>query len=333
MDDRIDSDEIAAVERCADDLRRVRTELAKVLVGLERSVDDVVVTLLSGGHALLEGPSGLAKGLLASSLATAMALKFARVTCTCDLEPERLAWVAAPAGNSVRELEGPLGSNLVLAEEVQNAPQRTLALLLDAIRDRNFALSGEKFRLPAPCCVLATRSAEPSTRLSQPQLDRFLLSIRLDYPSHAEEWEIVRRATIGFIEPIHPVLASGRPVEFQRLAPRVPVADQVLGHALALVRGTRPGAPATPDFINAWVSSGAGPRGALALLTAAKTRALVNGRFHATSGDVEAMAAAALRHRIVPSFTALAEGIGPDQIIQRLLEAYPADARYERPKE
>jgi MoxR-like ATPase len=182
--------------------------------------------------------------------------------------------------------------------------------------------------------VLATQNPleqEGTYPLPEAQLDRFLLHIRVGYPSGHEEWEIARRVTGAKAEPIAPVMSGEEILAVQKLIQRVPVSDQVLGFACALVRGSRPNTPEAPDFVNRWVSWGAGPRGVLTLVTAAKARAVLHGRYHATTGDVQEVAKPALRHRIAGNYSAQAQNIGTEQLIQMLLEALPADKVYERP--
>jgi MoxR-like ATPase len=188
--------------------------------------------------------------------------------------------------------------------------------------------------LPAPFFVLATQNPleqEGTYPLPEAQLDRFLLYIKVDYPSGAEEWEIARRVTTGQMGEISPIMSGDDIIQIQQLVTRVPVSDQVLGYAWALVRATRPGAAEAPDFVNRWVSWGAGPRGLLTLVTCAKARAILYGRYHATVGDVQAVAKPALRHRIASNFAAQAANVGSEKLIDMLMEAVPADKKYEKP--
>ena len=188
--------------------------------------------------------------------------------------------------------------------------------------------------LPSPFFVLATQNPleqEGTYPLPEAQLDRFLLYIKVDYPSGAEEWDIARRVTTGQMGKISPVMTGEQIVEAQELVTRVPVSDQVLGYAWALVRASRPGEPEAPDFVNRWVNWGAGPRGVLALVTCAKARAILYGRYHATIEDIQAVAKPALRHRIASNYTAQAAGVDSEQLIEKLMQEIPADRVYERP--
>jgi MoxR-like ATPase len=223
---------------------------------------------------------------------------------------------------------------MILADEINRTPPKTQAAMLEAMQERQVSAGGKTHKLPAPFFVLATQNPleqEGTYPLPEAQLDRFLLHIKVGYPSGHEEWEIARRVTAGKAEPIASVMSGEEILGVQKLIQRVPVSDQVLGFACALVRGSRPNMPEAPDFVNRWVSWGAGPRGVLTLVTAAKARAVLHGRYHATAGDVQAVAKPALRHRIAGNYSAQAQNIGTEQLIQMLLDALPADKVYERP--
>jgi MoxR-like ATPase len=223
---------------------------------------------------------------------------------------------------------------MVLADEINRTPPKTQAAMLEAMQERTVSAGGTTHQLPRPFFVLATQNPleqEGTYPLPEAQLDRFLLHIKVGYPSGRDEWEIARRVTGGQSGRIEPVLGVKDILAVQDLVTRVPVSDQVLGYAWALVRATRPGTPEAPDFVNRWVAWGAGPRGVLTLVTAAKTRAVLYGRYHATVGDVQAMLKPALRHRLAPNYAAQSQNIGSEQLIDMLLEAVPADRVYERP--
>jgi len=231
-------------------------------------------------------------------------------------------------------LPGPLFANMILADEINRTPPKTQAAMLEAMQERQVSAGGTTHTLPAPFFVLATQNPleqEGTYPLPEAQLDRFLLHIRVDYPSGRDEWEIARRASDRQTQRIEPVMAAGDILAVQELVTRVPVSDQVLGYAWALVRATRPNTPEAPEFVNRWVSWGAGPRGVLTLVAAAKARAVMHGRYHATVGDVQAMLKPALRHRVAGNYAAQSQGIGVEQLIDTLLEAVPADRVYECP--
>jgi MoxR-like ATPase len=340
MPDSLPADDVAAVQRCEQACNRVRDELTKVIVGQNEAVEQVLVAIFARGHALLEGVPGLAKTLLVSSLAQALRLSFKRIQFTPDLMPSDVTGTDViqenlqTGGRAYQFLPGPLFANMILADEINRTPPKTQAAMLEAMQERQISSGGHAHRLPDPFFVLATQNPlehEGTYPLPEAQLDRFLLHIRVDYPGAAEEWEIARRVTGGEQGRIEPVLSAEEIIDIQQLVARVPVSDQVLGYAWALVRASRPGQPEAPEFVGRWVSWGAGPRGLLTLVTCAKARALLYGRYHATVGDVQALVRPALRHRIAGNFTAQAAGVGCDQLIELLLDAVPADKKYEKP--
>jgi len=221
-----------------------------------------------------------------------------------------------------------------MADEINRASPRTQSALLQAMQEHHVTVAGARHDLPRPFHVLATQNPleqEGAYPLPEAQLDRFLLYIRVDYPSAAEEWDIARRVTTGDARDIQPVVNGEEILRMQQLVGRVPVSDQVLGYAHALVRASRPGAKEAPEFVNRWVSWGAGPRGVLTLVTAAKARAILYGRHHASVGDVQAVIKPALRHRIAGNYAAQAASVGSEKLIDMLLEAVPADRKYEKP--
>lgn len=334
------ADDVAAVQQCEKTYHKLRDELSKVIVGQDAVVEQVLVAMLAGGHALLEGVPGLAKTLLVSSLARAFHLSFKRVQFTPDLMPSDVTGTDIIQENletRAREykfLPGPLFANLILADEINRTPPKTQAAMLEAMQERQITTGGTNHKLPAPFFVLATQNPleqEGTYPLPEAQLDRFLLYIRVEYPSAAEEWDIARRVTTGLAGDIQPILSGDDILDMHRLVMRVPVSDQVLGYAHSLVRASRPGNPEAPDFINRWVSWGAGPRGVLTLVTCAKARAILHGRYHAAAGDVQAMAKPALRHRIAGNYAAQAANVNSEKLIEMLMESVPADRKYERP--
>jgi MoxR-like ATPase len=332
-----DVDAIAACERA---YNRLRDELAKAIVGQSEALEQVLVAIFARGHALLEGVPGLAKTLMVSSLAEALDLRFKRVQFTPDLMPsdvtgaEILQEDPETRQRGYRFVHGPIFANLILADEINRTPPKTQAAMLEAMQERQVSAGGAMHTLPDPFFVLATQNPleqEGTYPLPEAQLDRFLLYIRVAYPSAAEEWEIARRSSGARRERIEAVLRRDEIIAFQDLVERVPVSDQVLGFAWALVRASRPGSAEAPDFINRWVAWGAGPRGLLALVAGAKARAALYGRLHPSAADVQALAKAALRHRIAPNYAAHAAGIGSEKLVEMLLDAVPPTRVYERP--
>ena len=333
-------DDVAAVQRCEQAYNRIRDELAKAIVGQEEVVEQTLVALFARGHALLEGVPGLAKTLLVSSLARALRLSFKRVQFTPDLMPSDVTGtdvIQEHLETGKRQytfLPGPLFANMILADEINRTPPKTQAAMLEAMQERQVSVGGTTHPLPLPFFVLATQNPleqEGTYPLPEAQLDRFLLHVKVGYPTGRDEWEIARRVTGGQTGEIEPVMGAADILAVQDLVTRVPVSDHVLGYACALVRATRPGTPEAPDFVNRWVAWGAGPRGVLTLVTAAKARAVLYGRHHATVGDVQAMVKPALRHRIAGNYAAQSQNVGSEQLIEMLLDAVPSDRVYERP--
>jgi MoxR-like ATPase len=336
----ITPDDLAAVERCKASYDQIRKELAEVIVGQADVVEQVLIAIFSRGHALLEGVPGLAKTLLVSSLAEATHLTFKRIQFTPDLMPSDVTGTDViqedmqTGQRKYQFLPGPLFANMILADEINRTPPKTQAAMLEGMQERQVTAGGEVHRLPDPFFVLATQNPleqEGTYPLPEAQLDRFLLYINVDYPSGAEEWEIARRVTTGKLGKIKPLISGEDIIRLQQLVLRVPVSDQVLGYAWALVRATRPNSQEAPEFVDKWVNWGAGPRGVLTLVTCAKARAILHGRYHATIGDVQWVVKPALRHRIAGNYAAQANNLTSDQLIDMLMEAVPADKQYARP--
>ncbi|MGA2067788.1 MAG: MoxR family ATPase [Thermoguttaceae bacterium] len=336
----ISADDLAAVRRCKTAYDQIRKDLAEVIIGQGDVIEQVLVAVFARGHALLEGVPGLAKTLLVSSLAEATHLTFKRIQFTPDLMPSDVTGtqvIQEDQETHVRQykfLPGPLFANMILADEINRTPPKTQAAMLEAMQERQITSGGDNHRLPDPFFVLATQNPleqEGTYPLPEAQLDRFLLYIKVNYPTPAEEWEIARRVTGGRLGRIAPSLSGEDIVRMQQLVLRVPVSDQVLGYAWALVRATRPATPEAAEFIDKWVAWGAGPRGVLTLVTCAKARAILHGRHHATIGDIQWLIKPALRHRIAGNYAAQANNLTSDQLIDMLLAAVPADREYARP--
>jgi MoxR-like ATPase len=333
-------EDLAAVARCKAAYDRIRADLAAVIVGQGDAIEQVLIALLTRGHAMLECVPGVAKSLLVRSLADAARLSFKRIQCTPDLLPGDI--VGTPVLLEDPESRrrhyqfqpGPLFANLLLADEINYTPPKTQAALLDAMHDRQITSAGQEYKLPEPFFVLATRNAleqEDAHPLTAAQLDHFHLYIKTDYPKPADEWEIARRFTSGQPAKMAASLSGEDVLELQRLVERLPVTDQVLGYAWALVRATRPATPDAAAFVDKWVAHGAGPRGLLALITCAKARAVLHGRALATIADVQSLIKPALRHRIAGNFAAQASNLDSDRLLDILLEDVPPEEKYERP--
>ncbi len=337
--EKIPAKDVAAVKKCEASYNKIRDELSKVIVGQDEVIEQVLISMFARGHALLEGVPGLAKTLLISSIAESLKLSFRRIQFTPDLMPSDVTGtdIIQGAGAGKREykfLPGPIFANMVLADEINRTPPKTQAAMLESMQERQVTAGGTVHSLPDPFFVLATQNPleqEGTYPLPEAQLDRFLLYIKVDYPSSAEEWEIARRVTTGQLGDIKPVLTDTQIIEIQNLVTRVPVSDQVLGYAHALVRASRPGEEGVPDFVNQWLDWGAGPRGILTLVTCAKARALLYGRYHASVGDVDAVAKPALRHRIACNYAAHANDLDSESLIDMLLDKVDAGEKYSQP--
>ena len=326
-------DDVTAAQQLKAGYDRIRAELAKVIVGQDAVVDQLIVALFARGHCILTGVPGLAKTLLISSLARTLQLEFKRVQFTPDLMPTDITGTEIIQENRTtgqRELifiEGPVFTNVLLADEINRTPPRTQAALLEAMQDRQVTTGGVRRGLPDPFFVLATQNPieqEGTYPLPEAQLDRFMFNVVVDYPSETDEIEILRRTTdIGAAE--LPVIMSGEEIlRLQGLVRRVPIADDMLAYASRLVRATRPEQEGAPDFVRTSLRWGAGPRAGQYLVLGAKARAVIKGRFHVSIEDIQRAARPVLRHRILTNYSAQAEGIRPDDIIDRLLEAVPA---------
>ncbi|HSH44633.1 MAG TPA: MoxR family ATPase [Longimicrobiales bacterium] len=304
-------------------------EIGRRIVGQHDAIREVLICLLAGGHGLLEGVPGLAKTLLVRSLAEAVALDFRRVQFTPDLMPgdilgtEVIEEDRTTGRREPRFIRGPVFTNVLLADEINRAPPKTQAALLEAMEEGRVTVAGEDQSLDRPFFVLATQNPieqEGTYPLPEAQLDRFLLQIRVDYPAEAEELEILRSTTgAGDVELRH-VLDGDGVRSLQRMVREVPVAENVVRYAATLVRATRPDREGTVEEVTRWLRWGAGPRAGQALILGAKANALLSGRAHVSLEDVRRVTAPALRHRILPNFHAEAEGIRADDLITTLLD-------------
>jgi MoxR-like ATPase len=328
-----DASDLKAVEQLHNARERIMTELRKVIVGQDEVVEQLLTALFANGHVLLVGVPGLAKTLLISSLARVLDLKFNRIQFTPDLMPSDITGTDileedhATGKRLVRFIHGPVFANIVLADEINRTPPKTQAALLQAMQEKEVTAGGQTFRLALPFFVLATQNPielEGTYPLPEAQLDRFMYNIRVDYPSQDEEERIVATTTSAYEATLSHVLDAAQILELQKLIRRVPATEHVVRYAVRLARATR-GREGSPEFVRNWVSWGAGPRASQYLVLGAKTRAVLHGRFAPGIEDVRAVAHAVLRHRIVTNFTAEAEGVKPDRIIDDLLSTVPVD--------
>ncbi|MBD3236471.1 MAG: AAA domain-containing protein [Candidatus Eisenbacteria bacterium] len=310
---------------------RILEQVRHVIVGQDQVIDELLLALFADGHCLLVGVPGLAKTLLISTLARILDLEFSRIQFTPDLMPsditgtEILEENRATGERVFKFVRGPVFANLVLADEINRTPPKTQAALLQAMQEKEITAAGQTFSLALPFFVLATQNPielEGTYPLPEAQLDRFMFNIFVGYPDERQEVEIVTSTTGVEVPEVERVLSAADIVRLQQVVRQVPVSEHVLGYAVRLARATRPGEASLP-FIRDWVAWGAGPRASQYLILGAKARAILHGRETPAAADVQAVAPAVLRHRIVTNFNAEAEGIKPDDIIQRLLKEVP----------
>ncbi|MDT8390134.1 MAG: MoxR family ATPase [Lentisphaeria bacterium] len=310
----------------------LRGEIAKVIIGQEDVIEQLLIGLFCHQHCFMVGVPGLAKTLMVSTLSRVLNLNFKRIQFTPDLMPSDIIGTDIIQDNPAsgkREFtffRGPVFANLVLADEINRTPPKTQAALLEAMQERQVTVGTRTLKLEEPFFVLATQNPieqEGTYPLPEAQLDRFMLSIRVNYPQPEEELDILRMTTVDQEEIVKPVLQAEDIIRYQKLVRRVPVPDHVYTYALELVRRTRPTDTIAPPFIKEWVDFGAGPRAGQNLIFGAKARALMKGRSCATSEDVAILAKPVLRHRVVTNFNADSEGVGAEAIIERLLAETP----------
>ena len=315
---------------------RIKSELAKVIVGQEDVVEEVLIAILTRSHALLVGVPGLAKTLLVSSLAQTLHLGFKRIQFTPDLMPSDITGTEviyqdqATGAREFRFLKGPIFANMILADEINRTPPKTQAAMLEAMQERKVTVGGTDYKLPEPFFVLATQNPieqEGTYPLPEAQLDRFMFMIQVDYPSAEEELQIMKMATgVGGEKPTA-VITEQEILNLQQVVRRMPVADHVFAYAEKLVRVTRPKTGEALDFCKKWLTWGAGPRAGLNLILAAKARAMLNGQYYVSCDDIAAVALPIFRHRLMPNFSAQSEGVTSDDITRKILEAVPKDEK------
>jgi len=329
MTDMSKKGDVELVEELYHTRATLEKELAKVIIGQHTIIEQLLISLLCQGHCLLIGVPGLAKTLLIKTLAQALDLIFKRIQFTPDLMPSDITGteVIEEDKNSgkrgFRFFKGPIFGNIILADEINRTPPKTQAALLEAMQEHRVTAVGKTYVLEEPFFVLATQNPieqEGTYPLPEAQLDRFMFSLKVEYPSYAEELEIVKSTTYDVVADIDTVVQRDEIIAFQHLIRRVPVADNVTEFAVKLVTTSRPGRKDTPDFINSWVEWGGGPRASQYLILAAKARALLAGRPTPNIDDVVKIAKPVMRHRIIPNFNAESEGIDTDTITEKLIE-------------
>jgi MoxR-like ATPase len=335
---RRQEEDLQAVQDLRDAHAAIRDELSHVIVGQQQVIDEILISIFTRSHALLVGVPGLAKTLLVSSLAQTLHLSFKRIQFTPDLMPSDITGTEviyqdqATGQRQFKFLHGPIFANIILADEINRTPPKTQAAMLEAMQERKVTAGGVDYTLPDPFFVLATQNPveqEGTYPLPEAQLDRFMFMILVDYPSAAEERQIMKMATGTGGEKPQPVLSAEQIIALQQAVRRMPVSEHVYAYAEKLVRVTRPQSPEALDFCRKWLTWGAGPRASLNLILAGKARSILNGQHHVSCDDIAAVARPILRHRLIPNFAAQSEGVGPDEITRRILEAIPMDQKLE----
>ncbi|MFO0843882.1 MAG: MoxR family ATPase [Gemmataceae bacterium] len=319
-----------AIEQLRDAHTRLRREVAKVIVGQEEVLDQLLMAIFCRGHALLMGVPGLAKTLMVSTLAQALDLGFKRIQFTPDLMPTDITGTEVIQDDPVTRqrafkfLPGPVFTNILLADEINRTPPKTQAALLEAMQERKVSIGGVDHPMPNPFFVLATQNPieqEGTYPLPEAQLDRFLFLVKVDYPTSDEEDQIMRLGTGDTYVTVDKVLHGDDILRLQHVVRRVPVADHVFAYAKNLARLTRPGTPEAASFVNKWLTWGAGPRASMNLILAAKAHAVLKGQFHVSADDVAAVARPVLRHRLITNFAAQSEGVAVEKVISLLLQS------------
>jgi len=315
--------DVTAIHNLVQKKNELKAEIAKIIVGQDAVVDQILLCIFSGGHALLVGVPGLAKTLMVNTLAQALGLNFKRIQFTPDLMPsDILGSEILDENRQFKFIKGPIFSNIILADEINRTPPKTQAALLEAMQERSVTIAGHNYKLDLPYFVLATQNPieqEGTYPLPEAQLDRFMFAIKLNYPSFDEEVQVVKRTTTDSSSTINPLFTAQEIIDFQHLIRRIPVADNVIEYAVTLVSKTRPDNALSNEYIKNYLDWGAGPRASQNLILAAKANAAFNGKFSPDIEDVKTVATGILRHRIIKNYKADAEGITEEMIIAKLL--------------
>ena len=328
------SEDLRAVEMLREKYERIRGELSKVIVGQDEVVEQILVCVFARGHCLLVGVPGLAKTLMISTLARCLSLSFSRIQFTPDLMPSDITGTEViqedrtTGEREFRFLQGPIFANIILADEINRTPPKTQAALLEAMQERQVTAGGAKHVLDEPFFVLATQNPieqEGTYPLPEAQLDRFMFNIHVDYPTEDEEVEIMRRTTVSEMAQVESVVSGEEIMTLQELVRKVPVTDEVIRYVLRLTRATRVSKDEAPEYLKDWLAWGAGPRASQFLILGGKARAILHGRTYVSAEDIQAVAYPVLRHRILTNFSAEADGITSQKIIERLIKETPVN--------
>ncbi len=315
--------DVAAIERLVAKHQALREEIGRVIVGQNEVVEQVLLSIYTGGHSLLIGVPGLAKTLMVNTIARILGLDFKRIQFTPDLMPsDILGSEVLDQNRQFVFVQGPVFANIILADEINRTPPKTQAALLEAMQERAVTITGKRYTLPQPYFVLATQNPieqEGTYPLPEAQLDRFMFAIELKYPSVEEEVEVVRTTTDDRETSLKTLFNAAEILEVQHLIRRIPVTDNVVRYAVELVHRTRPGQPGASELVNRYLDWGAGPRASQNLVLGSKAHAAIQGRFSPDIADVQAVAMGILRHRILRNYKAEAEGVSDEKIIRQLL--------------
>ncbi len=306
----------------------LKSEIAKVIVGQEKVIEQVIISILSKGHCLLIGVPGLAKTLLVKTLSEALDLKFSRIQFTPDLMPSDITGTEifdseGQTGEKFKFIKGPVFANMILADEINRTPPKTQSALLEAMQEHKITAAGTTYTLDEPFFVLATQNPieqEGTYPLPEAQLDRFMFNVLLDYPKFDEEVEVVKRTTSMYMPVLSPVFSKQEIIEFQELVRKVPVSDEVISYSVNIASKSRPGNDNAPKFIKDYVSWGAGPRASQYLILGAKALSIIDGRYSPSVEDIRRISGPVLRHRILMNFNAEADSVKAEEIINRLFD-------------
>lgn len=314
--------DVTAVKTLVSKYNSLKKEVAKVIVGQDDVVNQILISIFSGGHALLIGVPGLAKTLMVNTISQALGLDFKRIQFTPDLMPsDILGSEILDENRHFKFIKGPIFSNIILADEINRTPPKTQAALLEAMQERAVTVSGHHYKLDLPYFVLATQNPieqEGTYPLPEAQLDRFMFAINLEYPTFEEEVQVVKATTSDAKPTVNALFTAQEIIDFQQLIRRIPVADNVIEYAVKMVGKTRPNSQAASDLVKQYVDWGAGPRASQNLILAAKTHAAINGKFSPDIENVQAVATSILRHRMIKNYKAEAEGVSIEEIIKDL---------------
>lgn len=321
-------DDVKKIQALGESIKQIKKEIAKVIIGQDEIVDQLLVSLFARGHCLLIGVPGLAKTLLIRTLSQALDLKFNRIQFTPDLMPSDITGTeiieenVSTGSKQFKFVKGPIFANIVLADEINRTPPKTQSALLEAMQEHEVTAAGTTYKLTEPFFVLATQNPieqEGTYPLPEAQLDRFMFNLWLDYPSQSEEVDIVKSTTSQYSPKVEKVLSSDDIIEFQNLIRKVPIADNVINYAVKLARSTRPGKDSI-QIVKDFISYGAGPRASQYLVLGAKSRAALSGKYTPDIADIKAVASPVLRHRLVTNFNAEAENMNSNEIVKKIVE-------------